>query len=276
MRTRRRKLFLYLFYLFVAAFFLFPVLWTLSLSFKTMPEMYAFPPKLLPESFYLENYDYVIRQYKIFDGVKNSFFITIATVAGTLLVTVPAAYAFSRMKFRGSKTMQFAVLLFQMISPIVMLIPLYRYFARIGLLNSYTGLIAIYIAISAPFQVWFIKGFFDTIPMELDEAATIDGCSRMQTLLKVLLPVITPGIFSAALLVFVSSWSQFVVPYILINSPGRMPVSVALVNLQSSLTSINTQFLAAGSIVAIAPTILLFLLLQKYIVSALTAGAVKG
>ncbi|MDR1288202.1 MAG: carbohydrate ABC transporter permease [Treponema sp.] len=270
------RFFLYVFFVLVAVFFLFPVVWTISLSFKTMQELYRFPPKILPSSLYLKNYGYVINQYNIFAGVRNSFYITIVTVVGTLLITIPAAYAFSRIKFALSRVLQFSILLFQMISPIVMLIPLYRYFSRIGLLNSYFGLIAIYIAVSIPFQVWFIRGFLDTIPVQLDEAATIDGCNRLQTVTRVLLPVITPGLFSASLLVFISSWSQFVVPYILISAPARMPVSVSLVNLQSSLTSINTQFLAAGSVVAIAPTIVLFVILQKFIVSAMTAGAIKG
>ncbi|MDR1419432.1 MAG: carbohydrate ABC transporter permease [Treponema sp.] len=268
--------FLYAFFVFIAVFFLFPVVWTVSLSFKTMRELYRFPPKILPGSLYLENYGYVINQYNIFAGVRNSFYITIITVVGTLLITIPAAYAFSRIKFALSRVLQFSILLFQMISPIVMLIPLYRYFSRMGLLNSYFGLVAIYIAVSVPFQVWFIRGFLDTIPVQLDEAATIDGCNRLQVITRVLLPVITPGLFSASLLIFISSWSQFVVPYILISAPAKMPVSVALVNLQSSLTSINTQFLAAGSVVAIAPTIILFVILQKFIVSAMTAGAIKG
>jgi multiple sugar transport system permease protein len=276
LRKNISSFFLYVFYILIAVFFLFPVIWTISLSFKTMPEIYKFPPGLFPRSLYLKNYDYVINQYNIFAGVKNSFFITIIVVLGTLFITIPAAYAFSRIKFRGSRVMQFSILLFQMISPIVMLIPLYRYYSRMGLLNSHFGLIVIYIAVSLPFQVWFIKGFMDTIPIQLDEAATIDGCSRLQVVVRVLLPVIAPGVFSASLLVFIGSWSQFVVPYILINSPNKMPVSVALVNLQSSLTSINTHFLAAGSVVAIAPTIVLFIILQKYIVSAMTAGAVKG
>jgi multiple sugar transport system permease protein len=279
-RTKWRKnisaFFLYVFYVFIAVFFLFPVIWTISLSFKTIPEIYKFPPGLFPKSLYLKNYDYVIYQYNILTGVKNSFFITIIVVTGTLFITIPAAYAFSRIKFRGSRVLQFLILLFQMISPIVMLIPLYWYYSRMGLLNSRFGLIIIYIAVSLPFQVWFIKGFMDTIPIQLDEAATIDGCSRLQVVIRVLLPVIAPGIFSASLLVFIGSWSQFVVPYILINSPNKMPVSVALVNLQSSLTSISTHFLAAGSVVAIAPTIVLFIILQKYIVSAMTAGAIKG
>jgi multiple sugar transport system permease protein len=206
----------------------------------------------------------------------NSFFIASIVVLGTLIITIPAAYAFSRIKFRGSKIIQFLILPFQMISPIIMLIPLYRYYSQMGLLNSYFGLIIIYIAISLPFQVWFIKGFMDTIPIQLDEAATIDGCNRIQVVVRVLLPVITPGIFSASLLVFISSWSQFVVPFILMSSPNKMPVSAALVNLQSSLTTINTHYLAAGSIVAIVPTIVIFIILQKYIVSAMTAGAVKG
>jgi multiple sugar transport system permease protein len=278
--SKSKKLFarvmLYFFFIFIAGFFLFPVIWTFFLSFKKMPELYRFPPRLLPDSLYLQNYEFVIIKYPILVGLKNSFFISIAAVIGTLLVTIPASYAFSRMRFRFSKTLQFAILMFQMISPVVMLIPLYRYYSKIGLLNSYFGLIIVYIAISLPFQVWFIKGFLDTIPNELDEAAIIDGCNRVQVVSRVLLPVITPGLFSASLLILISSWSQFVVPYILIDSPGKMPVSVSVVNLQSSMTRISTQYLAAGSILAIVPTVILFIVLQKYIVSAMTAGAVKG
>lgn len=275
-KRRITKGLLYLVFALVIIFFLFPILWTLSLSFKTVPELYKVPPALLPESIQIENYTYLVEQVHILRGVANSVIITAATIAGTMLIAVPAAYAFSRFRFKGSRFLQFLILMFQMISPLVIVIPLYRYFADIGLLNTTAGLIVVYIAISAPFQVWFLKSFFDTIPKELDEAACIDGCSRLQVVTKILLPTIIPGLFSGVLLVFISSWSQFIVPYILMDTPSKMPLACLLVNLQSKLNQITTHYLAAASILTILPTVVLFLCLQKYIVSALTSGAVKG
>lgn len=267
---------IYLVFALVIIFFLFPILWTLSLSFKTVPELYKVPPALFPEAFNFENYKYLVEQVHILRGVWNSVVITAATIAGTMVIAVPAAYAFSRIHFKSSHFVQFLILMFQMISPLVIVIPLYRYFSKMGLLNTTWGLIMIYIAISAPFQVWFLKSFFDTIPVELDEAAYIDGCKRTQVVTKILVPTIMPGIFSGVLLVFISSWSQFVVPYILMDTPSKMPLACLLVNLQSKLNQITTHYLAAASILTILPTVLLFLFLQKHIVSALTAGAVKG
>lgn len=275
-KRRISKGLLYLVFVLVIIFFLFPVLWTLSLSFKTVPELYKVPPALLPEAFQFENYTYLVEQVHILRGVANSVIITAATIVGTMLIAVPAAYAFSRFKFKGSNLLQFLILMFQMISPLVIVIPLYRYFADIGLLNTTVGLIVVYVAISAPFQVWFLKSFFDTIPKEMDEAAYIDGCSRLQVVTKILLPTIIPGLFSGVLLVFISSWSQFIVPYILMDTPSKMPLACLLVNLQSKLNQITTHYLAAASILTILPTVVLFLCLQKYIVSALTSGAVKG
>lgn len=275
-KRRVSKGLLYLVFVLVIIFFLFPVLWTLSLSFKTVPELYKIPPALLPETLQMENYTYLVEQVHILRGVANSVIITAATIVGTMLIAVPASYAFSRIQFKGSRFLQFLILMFQMISPLVIVIPLYRYFADIGLLNTTIGLIVVYIAISAPFQVWFLKSFFDTIPKELDEAAYIDGCSRLQVVTKILLPTIIPGVFSGVLLVFISSWSQFIVPYILMDTPSKMPLACLLVNLQGKLNQITTHYLAAASILTILPTVVLFLCLQKYIVSALTTGAVKG
>ena len=275
-KNRLIKVALYFFYFIVAVFFLFPVLWVLSLSLKTVAELYKVPPAILPETFAWENYVYLFEQINIMQGIWNSLKVTAGTIVGTMIISVPAAYCFSRMKFRFSKQLQFIVLMFQMISPLVVVIPLYRYLSSLGMLNSLIGLTLIYIAISAPFQVWFLKSFLDTIPVELDEAATIDGCSRLQTVVKILLPVIVPGLFSGVLLVFITSWSQFIVPYILIDSPTKMPVSALLVNLQGKLNQITTHYLAGASVLTILPTVILFVFLQKYIVSALTSGAVKG
>jgi ABC-type sugar transport system, permease component len=275
-RSLLGKVGLYLFFVLVALFFLFPIIWTVSLSFKTVQELYRIPPSLLPDKFLFNNYQYVIVQVNLLTGLLNSIKITFFTILGTLAISIPAAYCFSRMKFRFSEQLQFIILLFQMVSPLVVVIPMYKYFTALHLLNSHVGVICIYIATSAPFQVWFLKSFIDTIPKELDEAATIDGCTRLQTVSKVILPVIMPGVFSALLLIFIASWSQFVVPYILIDTPSKMPIAAMLVNLQSTLSQITTHYLAAACILAILPTGVLFVFLQKYIVSALTAGAVKG
>jgi multiple sugar transport system permease protein len=273
----RAKVLLYIVYGIITLFFLFPLVWALSLSLKTVPELYSYPPKLLPRTLEgVQNYVYVLTKYGITRNIFNSLWITLCTVTGCLVFTVPAAYAFSRMKFKFSSQLQFSILICQMVSPLVIIIPMYKYFSMLHLLDNYLGLIALYVAISSPFQVWFLKGFIDTIPKELDQAAIIDGCNRPQALIKVLLPVIAPGLFSSVLLISIASWSQFIVPYILITSVDKMPLSVKILNLQTSLSNITTHYLAAASIISILPTLLLFIFLQKYIVSALTAGAVKG
>ena len=276
--TRRRvdRIVLWIIYIAVMLFFIFPLLWTLSLSLKSVPELFEVPPSLLPDRPMFENYTFVLTQCQFMRGIWNSLIIAMGTIAGTLAVSIPAAYCFSRIPFRGSRFLQFVVLMFQMISPLIAVIPLYRYFNRLNLLNSLSGVIFICVAISAPFQVWYLRGFMDTIPRELDDAASIDGCSRMGTLLRVILPVIAPGVLSSVLLVFISSWSQFIIPYILIDKASLMPAAVRLSNLQSSLREITTHYLAAASILSILPVVALFVALQRYIVAALTAGAVKG
>ena len=146
----------------------------------------------------------------------------------------------------------------------------------LNLINNYVGLALVYMAIVAPFITWFLKGFFDTIPRELDESAAIDGCTPLGGMLRVVLPTAVPGIASAAILAAVTSWSQFAIPFILVDDRDLFPVSVGVVNLQATAGEITTQFLAAGSVMAIAPVLILFVVLQRYIVGALTAGAVKG
>lgn len=169
-----------------------------------------------------------------------------------------------------------AILMTQMVSAVVITIPIYRLFASWGLINQLWLVIIIYVAVVLPFTTWFLKNYLDTIPKDMDEAAIIDGCSRWQMLTKVLFPVCMPGIVSVVIIVAVQSWSQFVIPFILIDDASLYPVSVGVVNLQSTQTQITTHLLAAGSIMSIVPVIILFVLLQKYIVGALTSGAVKG
>ena len=267
---------LYVIYAVITVFFLFPVFWVLSMSLKTVPQLFATPPVWFPLEPQFENYAYVLASTPILRYLLNSAFIVLMTVLFTLIIATLAAYGFSRFTFRYKRSSLMAVLVFQMISPVVIAIPLYRFFAGLGLLNSYATIILVYVAIVLPFTTWFLKGYFDTIPYEMDEAAIVDGATRWQILTRILLPVCAPGIATAAILAAVLSWSQFVVPFILLDDRDLYPVSVGLVNLQSTSDSITTHYLAAASIIAIMPVIVVFVLLQRYIVNALTSGAVKG
>jgi multiple sugar transport system permease protein len=206
----------------------------------------------------------------------NSVILVALCVSGTLLLGVPVAYALSRFVFPARRAYTRGLLAAQLISPLIIAVPVYRMFASLNLINNYVGLVLVYITVVAPFITWFLKSFLDTIPKELDESAAMDGCTPLGVLLRVVLPSARPGIASAAILAAVTSWSQFAIPFILLDDRDLFPVSVGVVNLQATAGEITTQLLAAGSVMAIAPVLILFVVLQRHIVGALTAGAIKG
>lgn len=256
--------------------FAFPLLWVLSLSLKSGPETLQSPPSLFPTSPQWGNYSQVLDTTPIGRYLLNSLVLVVGSVLAALVVAVPAAYALSRFVFPGRRSFSRALLAAQLISPLIIAVPLYRLFVAAGLVNNYVGLVLVYVAIIAPFLTWFLKSYLDTVPRALDDAAMTDGCTRLQALVRVVLPSARPGIASAAILGGVTSWSQFALPYILIDDRDLFPVSVGVVNLQATAGEITTQFLAAGSVLAVAPVVLLFIVLQRQIVGALTSGAVKG
>ncbi|WP_252311963.1 carbohydrate ABC transporter permease [Sinobaca sp. H24] len=275
-KTKWARIGLYISFVLVVLGFLFPLLWVLSLSLQTRFEVLQVPPSIIPTSFAFENYVEVLDTAPVLQYLWNSFRIVISTVILTLIIAVPAAFALSRYKMKLKNHFMVAILMTQMVSAVVITIPIYRLFASWVLINQLWLVIIIYVAVVLPFTTWFLKNYLDTIPKDMDEAAIIDGCSRWQMLTKVLFPVCMPGIVSVVIIVAVQSWSQFVIPFILIDDASLYPVSVGVVNLQSTQTQITTHLLAAGSIMSIVPVIILFVLLQRYIVGALTSGAVKG
>lgn len=256
--------------------FAFPLLWVLSLSLKSGAETLESPPGLLPNEFLFSNYTDVLETTPLGRYLLNSIILVTLSVLGTLLLAVPAAYALSRFVFKARRPYTRGLLAAQLISPLIIAVPVYRLFVSTNLINNYVGLVMVYVAIVAPFITWFLKTFFDTIPISLDESAAIDGCSPLRGMWSVVLPTARPGIASAAILASVTSWSQFAIPFILLDDIDLYPVSVGVVNLQASAGEITTQYVAAGSVMAIAPVLVLFVFLQKHIVGALTAGAVKG
>jgi multiple sugar transport system permease protein len=164
----------------------------------------------------------------------------------------------------------------QLVSPVIVAVPLYQVFVATNLIDNYFGLVLVYIALTAPLLTWFLKNYLDTIPTALDEAGMLDGASRLRVLVHVVVPSARPGIASAAIIGGVTAWSQFVLPLILIDSTDLFPVSVGVVNLQATTGEIAIQYVAAGSVLAVAPVIVLFVVLQRHILGALTAGATKG
>ena len=266
----------YLVFLFALLFFGGPLLWVLSLSIRTQQEVFITSLRLIPESPTLENYVEVLvsAQFSVF--LINSLKLAVAGSLGAMVVAAPAAYAFSRLDFRGKGTLLIGVLALQMISPLVIAIPLYRYFARLNVLDSHFSTAMVYIAILVPLATWMLKGFFDGIPPALDEAAMVDGCTRFGAFRRVVLPLILPGLTSVFVLTAILAWGMFEVPYILLSEPSLLPISVGILNFQGNYAATSPNVLAAGGVLAMLPAIATFVILQRFIVRALTSGAVKG
>ena len=266
----------YLVFAFALLFFGGPLLWVLSLSIRTQQEVFITSLRLIPESPTLENYVEVLvsAQFSIF--LINSLKLAVAGSIGAMVVAAPAAYAFSRLDFRGKGTLLIGVLALQMISPLVIAIPLYRYFARLGVLDSHFSTAMVYIAILVPLATWMLKGFFDGIPPALDEAAMVDGCTRFGAFRRVVLPLILPGLTSVFVLTAILAWGEFIVPYILLSEPSLLPISVGILNFQGNYAATSPNVLAAGGVLAMLPAIATFVILQRFIVRALTSGAIKG
>lgn len=266
----------YLAYLVVCLFFAGPLLWLVSLSIRTAAEVYVSDIRLWPQNPTLGNYVSVLGNQLFPRYLWNGLLLSVAGALGAMLFATPAAYALSRFEFPAKRTVMIGILAFQMISPLVIMVPLYRYMDRIGLTDSHFGAAMLYIAIAAPLFTWMLKGFIDGIPRSLEEAAMIDGCTRFGAFLRVIMPLSLPGLTSAFVLNAILGWSQFIIPFILLSKPALQPIAVGIFNFQGTYSTTSTQVLAAASVLSIVPAIVTFLVLQRFIIGALTAGAVKG
>lgn len=276
LKKNKFNLLICFFYLIMSLFFLIPILWVFSLAIKTPSEIFSYPPSLIPKHPTLMNFVKVWHTSSIPTYLYNSAKLVFLTILGTLLVAIPAAYSFSRFTFKNKAVLLFSILVFQMISVMIIVIPIYMYFNKLGLLNSHFALAMAYTAIQVPFIIWLLKGFFDSIPMVLEEAARIDGCSRFQALRRIVLPLATPGIASAVIFITVEAWAGFILPFILLDDNMLYPATVGITILQGTYRDISTHLLAAASIMVLAPAIVVILALQKFIFEVMLATGVKG
>jgi multiple sugar transport system permease protein len=265
----------YLLYVVAVGFFVFPVLWVVSVSLRPPGELFSYPFRLLPGTVTLEPYRRVFRS-GMWTWLFNSTVVTLAAVTGVVAVSVPAAYAFSRFDFRGRRGLLGVVLLFQMISPIIIVVPLYTVMSSLGLVRTRAGLVLLYVGVQVPFSIWLLKGYFDTIPRELDYAARIDGCNRLQTLRHVLFRPVAPGVAVVAIFNTVLTWSEFVLAYTVLGSEGALhTISIGVYKFQGQYGS-DWRAIAAASVVGMVPLVVVFLGLQRYFVRGLVEGALKG
>ncbi|MCB8836394.1 carbohydrate ABC transporter permease [Aurantimonas sp. VKM B-3413] len=268
---------------FALTFFLFPIFWILLMSFQTNAQILRIPPSIL-FSPTLENYVSLITgELKTASGILklafmqnllNSLILSVASVALSLLLAVPAAYAFARYKFRFSEDIAFTLLSFKFAPPLLVLLPLTIYFQQIGLANTYLGLIWVYQLITLPLILWIVRGYFEDISPDIEHAYRIAGHSWLRSFLKISIPLAMPGIAAAALLSFIFAWNNFVFALVL-ASADKQPVTVGAL---AFVTASGIQYgqIAAAVVISIAPTLALALFAQRYLVEGLSLGAVKG
>lgn len=261
-----------------ALFFTFvniaPLLWILLTSFKTRVEIFSIPPIWFPHYLNLENYRAVLSgQDSRIPFLGNSIIISLLSTLSTLLIGGVAAYALARFKFKRKRDLEFWILSTRMMPPIAAAIPLFLIFRNAGLLDSRVGLIVLYTGFNLPFAIWMLTSFFRQVPVDIEEAALLDGCSWYETLRYISIPLSGPGIATVAIFCFLFSWNELL--FALLFTSGRAKtLPVALTEYQG-VVNIRWELMAAASMIQILPVVIITFMIQRYIIAGLTLGAVK-
>lgn len=253
---------------------IFPLLWAVLVSLKSESEVLAYPPNLIFEPI-LQNYrDALFGDVSIVPSLVTSAIISTTTTVLTIALAVPAAYAFARLRFPAKKSLGFYTLATQMMPPIGLVIPYFLILNRINWLDTYQGMIIVYLTFSLPFAIWLMVSYMEDIPLEMEEAAFLDKASRLQTLRHIIIPQVRGGISVTVIFVFLNAWNEFLFAIQLGGNTVR-PVTVAMYNFVSVEQTLWAK-LAAAALIAMLPVIIVGISAQKKIVKGLTVGAVKG
>jgi multiple sugar transport system permease protein len=277
-----------------------PIVWLVSSSFQSEHEITSKPPHWIPLAPTLQNFvaifaaknktvTYETRKAadpssggfipstasNLLPAMLNSFIVACAVVALNLLVGVPAAYAMAKIHFRGRQASIYAILATRVIPDIALVVPFFLFIRNLGLLDSIWSLIITYLAVTVPFSVFVLVSYFESLPDELDKAARVDGCSRLQTLTRVYLPLARPSLVAVILFAFLASWNEFLLALMFTQTPASQTLPIVVASFTSDFT-ISFSFINAAGVLAIIPPVILALAFERYIVSGLTAGAVKG
>ena len=269
------RVLLYLFVILVVLVTLYPYFVMFTTAAKSRAEIYSTDGTLLPLHWLWQNFKDIWTLAPLSRYFINSLIVAGGSTLIAIVCGIPAAYALARMKFKGKKIFLGIVIISQMFAPVVLLIGIYKVMMFLHLTNSILGLIFINAAFNQAFAIWFLRGTFISISAEMEQAATIDGCNRVQALIRILLPVAAPGIVTALIFVFINAWNEYTVALTLISTDTFKPLTVGI-NIFNGYNMIEWQYLFAASLYAIVPVVVLFIGIEKNLVGGLTSGGVKG
>lgn len=264
--------------LILAIFFLMvvlPIYWIAATSFKTSDEILDLQNiTYYPHLFTWQNHGELFSQYDYGVLFKNSLLVSVTSALVVTFFSILGGYGLARYKFKGKTSIILFFLITQMIPGILVIIPLYIIFSKMGLINTHVGLFIYYVAVNLPFCVITMRSFFERIPVTLEESARVDGCTKLQSLFKIVLPIMFPGIVSVFVFGFIGAWNELIAGTIFISTPDMWTIPVGLKTLIGKY-NVEWGLLMAGGVMALLPTAVMFAVMQKYIVAGMTAGAVK-
>ena len=272
----RKKIILYFFVILTMAFFLFPFYWIVMTSIQPKDQLYAPTPNFIPKNVNLENYRNILGAGKVNIAIalKNSLIVAVSVTVVCIVFGNFAAYAFARLRFKGSNVMFFGLIFAEMLPPVALLIPFYLLFKQIGLTNTLQGLVVMQTSWLLPIVTWILYSYFKTIPKDLEDSARIDGASKVGALMRIIVPVSLPGIVSSGVICFVFSMGEFMGAMALVNVTRFHTLPLALAQFVTKY-SIEYGKITASAVLAIIFPVIFVLIFQRYIVKGLTAGAVK-
>lgn len=281
---RLNRILLYICVILIVFFFMAPFYWIFITSIQPEGQLYQKDQSIIPEQVTLENYKIVLGiggeqvfgsgKYTITSALKNTFVVAAFVTVISIFLGVFTAYAFSRLKFKGSNIIFAAIIFTEMIPPVALLLPFYLLFRALNLTNTLTGLVIFYTAWLLPIVTWILYGYFKTIPRDLEDSARIDGATRIGAIFKIIMPITIPGIISAGVICFVFSMGEFMGAMAIINREAMQTVPLALARYIGKFT-IKYGMITASAILAVTVPVLFILLFQRFIVKGLTSGAVK-
>jgi multiple sugar transport system permease protein len=257
------------------SFVLLPFLWAISISFKNESEILSPVFQYFPHHISFENYIKVWNLNKFSTYFINSLFISFMAVVFIVIFSIANAYAMSRFKFKGKSIFLFLLLGTQLMPVVLFVIPLFLLFKSMGLINTPYAIILFYIVSQVPFNSLLMKGFVDSIPKEIDEAAMVDGASRMRVMTTIIVPVILPGIVATSSFAFIGCWNEFLVAFSFITATSKFTIPIGL-KFMIGEYSIDYSSLAAGSIIGLIPPVILFAYIQRFLIEGMSSGSVKG
>jgi N,N'-diacetylchitobiose transport system permease protein len=275
-RRRRPRIVSNVLAIVLSVIWIFPVYWMVNTAFKPRDEVMTSTPMFFPQHPTLTNFVAAITESTFLENLRNSVIVVVGTLIFAIALGVLASAALSRFRFRGRKLILVVVLAVQMLPGTALLIPQFVVFNQMGLTNNYFGLILAYVAATLPFSIWVMRGFFVLIPVEVEEAARVDGATNWQILWRVLFPLVTPGIIASSIFAFIAAWNDYLVAYTFMNDQSMYTLPVWLASFTTPTTGTDFGGQMAASVLFSLPVVIFFLIIQRNLVSGMSAGAVKG